>query len=888
MAIKIHPGIGVARIGDSSEVFVGPETPFATTAPAGGFRDADCRIKRQAALFRVYEHHADGTVSELTVSATTTITWAVRIRRTVFDDAEVTISGPGPVPVTSTGTTLVELQTDSAGRLLVCPAQATIGPALDSRCEGYVHASVVRDGVPLAVDASWVVIYPPDFAPALNPSSGGAAGTLLALWPTAPATSPALPETDQLDRGPLSFVGPWDIYNAFLALTGAAFQEPFRFVAAGPPSSLRNPGYGDWASDLYGIPTDTYCGCTYPSWVSSVGVDGASSLPTGRKGADWKLRGFVAVQPDSSLKYVDWCPVITAPAQVNFFQVPRGSERAVPIQLELKNFPEVTNVSSSVLGQPNAWLASASWDTPIVDENDTTAATVWAFFRADATTPLGMASGTIELRFDERHVVSIPLQAEGVEPTRVAAALVLDCSTSMDLSRGDRRSRLDGLKDAVNVFVDVARPGTAIAVAPFSTTALPALSPQILGSGDVVDEASGGARRTVRDFMQALTTVDLTSIGAGIVSGQGQVSSAAVAAFEQKALIVVTDGYETAYPYIHDIADTITARMFAIGIGPAFAPALDEIVGATGGFVSIMGSPVSATNRFHLEKYFLQILAGVSADDVMVDPEGELAPGAVHRSPFLVSDADLGLNVIVVSDVAATLSISVKGPTGQLLSLEQLRSSGHCRVTRTARVGHVELPVQFDAGTGPWGPGTWTIVLENRSPAPVGSLTHGHANQASHGLPKQSAAYLAMVTTSSALRLNPSLRRSGSQLVVEAALSYGGAPILSNPNLFVELTTPWAVTSTLPLAAAGPGLFRASVELARNGSYRAVFRARGNSLRGYPFQRERVVEQLFTERHEQPCPCGPCSCQRRPLQYFPALQRKLCGVLERLRRHCGG
>jgi hypothetical protein len=62
---KIHPAIGVARMGNSPEHFVGPETPGVpancddATAKFNAFRDAPGRILRQGSRFRVYEY-ADG------------------------------------------------------------------------------------------------------------------------------------------------------------------------------------------------------------------------------------------------------------------------------------------------------------------------------------------------------------------------------------------------------------------------------------------------------------------------------------------------------------------------------------------------------------------------------------------------------------------------------------------------------------------------------------------------------------------------------------------------------------------------------------------------------------------------------------------------------------
>jgi hypothetical protein len=58
---KIHPGIAIARLGNSTEeYFIGPEVPGQPAEPEDGlFKDKNGRIKRQAALFRIYAmaHH---------------------------------------------------------------------------------------------------------------------------------------------------------------------------------------------------------------------------------------------------------------------------------------------------------------------------------------------------------------------------------------------------------------------------------------------------------------------------------------------------------------------------------------------------------------------------------------------------------------------------------------------------------------------------------------------------------------------------------------------------------------------------------------------------------------------------------------------------------------
>ena len=53
VSVRIHPAIGIARIGNSpTEWFDGPDLPYPTPRPLGFYKDDEGRLKRQAALFR--------------------------------------------------------------------------------------------------------------------------------------------------------------------------------------------------------------------------------------------------------------------------------------------------------------------------------------------------------------------------------------------------------------------------------------------------------------------------------------------------------------------------------------------------------------------------------------------------------------------------------------------------------------------------------------------------------------------------------------------------------------------------------------------------------------------------------------------------------------------
>ncbi|HEY0372672.1 MAG TPA: LodA/GoxA family CTQ-dependent oxidase [Thermoanaerobaculia bacterium] len=216
----IYPAIGVARVGNSpDEFYLGPEIIANEKRPAGFYKDAHGRLKRQAARFRIYGLDAEGrAVKELT-SKDAKITWTVHVanrkaewfefdvamdipqarpvpRRNInVTDRKRLIIDPGPRSISGvnqsgelfdTGTFLDEnvylgeLRTDEQGRLLFLGGRgvsqtpyANNPPTTfanndgwhDDVSDGPVDATVNYGGVNLPVEGAWVVTAPPNYAP---------------------------------------------------------------------------------------------------------------------------------------------------------------------------------------------------------------------------------------------------------------------------------------------------------------------------------------------------------------------------------------------------------------------------------------------------------------------------------------------------------------------------------------------------------------------------------------------------------------------------------------------------------------------------------------------------------------------------------------------------
>ena len=285
--VAIHPAVGIARVGNSREsFFLGPEVPGALPHSVGGFKDAHGAVARQAARFRVFGlDRRGGVVRELT-AADAQITWRVEVANSkaawyefdvAFDIPEAvpapirnpkvqgsarsrlvvrpparSVSGTGAGPVSLSGGSFLgepvplgELMTDGAGRLVFLPAQgrgyspdsAPLGgfsenPGwTDDVADGPVRATVRLGNLTLEAEPAWVLVTPPNYAPAM------AHGVVTAY----DAARSALVGAGMLDGGPVSFAE--DIYPIFERLVD------LQWVSAG---FLELNGFGsahDWTAD---------------------------------------------------------------------------------------------------------------------------------------------------------------------------------------------------------------------------------------------------------------------------------------------------------------------------------------------------------------------------------------------------------------------------------------------------------------------------------------------------------------------------------------------------------------------------------------------------------------------------------------------------------------
>jgi len=231
VSVAIHPAIGIARVGNSTDAFFfAPEVPGAV--PMGPYKDEAGAMAKQVARFRLYGYDADGRVVDEITAADARIDWSVilgnakaawygadepldlptaqpmplrnstirnRDSLAVLSDV-VSVSGAGASPRTLSGgrflgrkVNLGEILTDSDGRLMVMPGNGRAinspnAPPLsgfadndgwtDTTADGPVFARVQLGDRVLTAAPARVVCGSPNYGP-------GIAAAMTTLYDTA-------------------------------------------------------------------------------------------------------------------------------------------------------------------------------------------------------------------------------------------------------------------------------------------------------------------------------------------------------------------------------------------------------------------------------------------------------------------------------------------------------------------------------------------------------------------------------------------------------------------------------------------------------------------------------------------------------------------------------
>jgi hypothetical protein len=455
-----------------------------------------------------------------------------------------------------------------------------------------------------------------------------------------------------------------------------------------------------------------------------------------------------------------------------------------------------------------------------------------------------VATGTVTVHCTETNQdFVVPITANTIARPTVATMLVLDQSGSMDWLAGidATTKRIDVLHQAAAVFVQLLQryEGDAVGMVSFDHNAYPG-APMTQYTGGPFDLLA------VQNAIQALAPQGATSIGGGVALGRNTLNP--VTGYDHKALIVFTDGLENTPPYIADVMSSINDRTFAIGLGTAqqvSTAALNALTNSTGGYLLLSGmlSP-SIDDTFRLAKYFLQILAGVTNNNIVTDPAGFLAPGMTARIPFRLNEADIDATPILLTDLPV-IRFLIETPDGDVMDPATATGLGATYET-AAGVNFYRFTLPLPLGATPAHSGTWHALLEidpkiyKRLTQRLEGSVAAWSARAAHGV-----RYCLTVQSYSNLRMEARLTQDGmvpgATMRIRATLSEYGVPVAHRAAVRADVERPDGTRTTLTLAEIEDGTFEATMGTPVEGVYRFHLHAAGVTLRGLPFTRERLI-----------------------------------------------
>ncbi len=503
----------------------------------------------------------------------------------------------------------------------------------------------------------------------------------------------------------------------------------------------------------------------------------------------------------------------------------------------------LTGPAGTAFGTPLGTVFPSAASPPIRD------AFAWVSYQG--TAPGDSATGTVTVRCDETGVdYVIPITANTVVRPTVAVELVLDRSASMDWDAGDGRKRIDVLHDSAMPFADLLPDDDAVGIVSFDQDGhdvmpITVAGPPVFGAGRVAAKAAISAHTP--------NPAGSTAIGDGVELAHNHLVPET--SYDATAMIVLTDGQETDSKYIADVMSIIDDRVFAIGLGTASEidpVALTALTNGTGGYLLMTGT-LDANDYYRVSKYYLQILASVTNNDIVVDPDGWIAPGQKQVIPYVLNEADVEADTILLTPAPWAVRFTLETPDGATIDpgvAPTIPGGGYAAAQNNAYY-RLSLPALLPGGAAP--PGTWNAVLEvdpggykkyvsilERLSGENEHARYEYREALAHGV-----RYNLNVHTFSNLRMTPTLSQTGNEpgatLALRVALTEYGVPFAGRATVWANLERPDGTSAYLALPETDPGVFETSVVGTIPGIYAFDVHAAGTTLRRAAFTREQTL-----------------------------------------------
>lgn len=546
-----------------------------------------------------------------------------------------------------------------------------------------------------------------------------------------------------------------------------------------------------------------------------------------------------------------------ATLSINFQDVPEGvggvgvtTHRAVVLEGQL-----CQDLTFEISSGPTGGFGTPFGTSVNVEPGEATAISsgrLWLSYTS--TTSGATATGLVTVRARRGATVLqswlVNIHANTIARPKSAVTLVLDHSGSMADEAGDGTRKVQKLREAVTNFIGLMRPGDGLGIVRFDDTAQ-----ELMPVTDVGAEIGGAGRMTAIGHANsnALDPAGATSIGAGVVAGKSTSDAAAATPpYAVKAMPVLTDGIENTAPFLSTVAGSITANTFAIGLGTHYnisTDALNQLTQAHNGYLLTTGV-ITPDQSTRLSKYFIQILAGITNANIILDPRGYLPLGGEHQVDFQVTETDIGFDVMVLSPLARFVEFFLLAPNGARIDPASV-GLGPVQFIQQDGIAYYRcgLPALKDDPEGSHA-GPWRVALRLSRKAKEAlprfiRAVRDSDPQLAKTLSQGIVPYDLVVHAQTLLQFRATVEQTGiyvgDPVTLCASLREYDVPVERRSTVWIDATWPDQSVQTIRLKEVQPGQFEGGFRMSAAGVYTLRVRAQGDTFRGSRFQREQTL-----------------------------------------------
>jgi hypothetical protein len=500
----------------------------------------------------------------------------------------------------------------------------------------------------------------------------------------------------------------------------------------------------------------------------------------------------------------------------------------------------------------------ASVQVTDVDADPVADARLWISYTS--TQGVSSTSGSVTVHCNETgQQFVIPITANTVPRPKSAVAMVFDHSGSMADDAGDGETKVAKLRESAGIFINAMLPGDGVSITRFDGT-----SQILMPVTDVGPVTTGAGRAAALGHINGpeMNPAGITSIGAGVVNGKKTLDDAQMLGtphYDVTAMIVLTDGEENYPPKLSAVSSSITANTFAIGLGlpeNISVAALNTLTQGHNGYLLVTGT-LTTDQSTRLTKYFLQILAGITNANVILDPHGELGLGEVQKISFFVSDTDMGIDVFLLAPVPSIVDFELETPDGTLLNPA---SVGNIKYVQEGPVAYYRIALPALPGD-PNGTceGRWNAVLR---------IKRGDKEQIHRAVATSKGNLVLPYDVIVHCYSNPVFKAAdyqssfepGAIVNVYATLTEYDVPVEKRAGVWAEVNRPDGSIFKLSMAETDPGRYANTFLTSLSGLYSIRVRAVGTTFRGDPFQREQTLSAAVYPGGNKPPNIGGGDC----------------------------